>query len=351
MTEKIKEWITKQLPFVIYRKPNETTRFGWFQQDDELYIAQELNQSCFVFAPFSAEDKVIFLPKNCSLIEDNTAIEVDFPHPVKSLENPQTNKTFHIDLVTKGIQAIQAGKMEKVVLSRREEIAIEENDYLFYFQRFIKKYPTAFVYWFYHPKVGMWMGATPEQLVKINNTNVKTVALAGTQVDKEIDLNQVIWGEKEQQEQQVVTDFILDSLRPFSKKIRQTQPFTYRAGSLLHIKTDIEAELTIENDAYNVVKSLHPTPALCGFPKNIAKDFIISNEDYNREYYGGFLGEWKFDCGTKSSNSDLFVNLRCMKIVNNKAYLFLGGGINKDSIAESEYYETVNKSKTVKSII
>src|SRR5690606_22338184 len=229
--------------------------------------------------------------------------------------------------------------MEKVVLSRCEEITVKENDYLVYFQRFIKKYPTAFVYWFYHPKVGMWMGATPEQLVKINNTNVKTVALAGTQVDKEIDLNQVIWGEKEQQEQQVVTDFILDSLRPFSKKIRQTQPFTHRAGSLLHIKTDIEAELSDEKNAFEVVKSLHPTPALCGFPKNIAKDFIISNESYNREYYGGFLGEWKFDCGTKSSNSDLFVNLRCMKIVNNKAYLFLGGGINKNSNPEGEYYE------------
>ncbi|HLV46453.1 MAG TPA: isochorismate synthase [Flavobacterium sp.] len=351
MIEKIKEWTARKLPFIVYRKPNEITRFGWFQQDDKLHIVQELNQSCFVFAPFSSEDKVIFLPENCLLMEDNTAIEVDFPQQIKSLENPQTDKTFHINLVSKGIQAIRAGKMDKVVLSRREEISIKKDKYIDYFQRFVKKYPTAFVYWFYHPKVGMWMGATPEQLVKINNTKVKTVALAGTQVDKETELNLVVWGDKEQQEQQVVTDFILDSLKPFSKKIRQTQPFTYRAGSLLHIKTDIESELSIENDAYKVVKFLHPTPALCGFPKNVAKDFIVANENYDREYYGGFLGEWKFDCGTKSSNSDLFVNLRCMKIANEKAYLFLGGGINKDSDPESEYYETVNKSKTVKSII
>src|SRR5690554_2332806 len=137
----------------------------------------------------------------------------------------------------------------------------------------------------------MWKGATPEQLVKIESNTVKTVALAATQVDKGMDLKKVVWGEKEQQEQQVVTDFIVDSLKPFSKEISQTPPVTHRAGSLLHIKTDIEAELSDEKNAYDVVEALHPTPALCGFPKDASRDFIIANEGYDREFYGGFLGE------------------------------------------------------------
>ncbi|HUH26301.1 MAG TPA: chorismate-binding protein [Flavobacterium sp.] len=349
--EKIKEWLSKKLPFVVYRKPNETVCFGWFQKDDYLHTLTRLEESCFVFAPFSGEEKVVFYPENCFLIEDYFDIEVDFSQEEKTLENPKVDKSFHINLVSKGIKAIQSNEIEKVVLSRQEEVEINEHDYELYFRRFLKKYPTAFVYWFYHPKVGMWMGATPEQLVKITETTIKTVALAATQVDQGIDLSKVVWGEKERQEQQIVTDFIVEALKPFSKKIYQTVPFTHRAGSLLHIKTDIEVELSSEKTAYDVIKALHPTPALCGFPKEKARDFILANEGYDRAYYGGFLGEWKFDSGRKSPNSDLFVNLRCMKIDGSKGYLFLGGGVNKDSNPESEYYETVNKSKTVKSIL
>lgn len=351
MTEKIKEWLQEKRPFVVYRKPNETVRFGWFQKNDDLHTTTVLEQSCFVFAPFSGTEKVVFYPEHCLLIKDDSDFEVSFSEKDMMLENPLVNKAFHIQLVQKGIEAIQLGTMEKVVLSRKEEVIIDQLLYETYYQRFLEKYPTAFVYWFYHPKIGMWMGATPEQLVKIKNNTVKTVALAATQVDKGMDLKKVVWGEKEQKEQQIVTDFIIQSLKPFSKEIHQVQPFTHRAGSLLHIKTDIEAELSDEKNAYDVVETLHPTPALCGFPKENAKDFILNNEGYNREFYGGFLGEWEFNNLDYADTSDLFVNLRCMKIDDSKGYLFLGGGINKDSNPEGEYYETVNKSKTVKSIL
>ncbi|HLV51621.1 MAG TPA: isochorismate synthase [Flavobacterium sp.] len=351
MKEKIIEWLKEKRPFAIYRKPNEITRFGWFQNNVNLNTTKVLEESCFVFAPFSGTEKVVFYPKDCQLMKEDSDFEVTFPEKDIQLENPQIDKTFHMQLVQKGIDAIQSETIEKVVLSRREEVVIDETLYEDYYQRFLKKYPTAFVYWFYHPKVGMWMGATPEQLVYIENKKVKTVALAGTQVDKGINLSEVVWGEKERKEQQIVTDFIVQSLKPFSKEIHQIQPFTHRAGSLLHIKTAIEAELSDSENAYKIVQALHPTPALCGFPKEEARYFILTNEGYDREYYGGFLGEWKFNNLDYANTSDLFVNLRCMKMEGTKGYLFLGGGVNKDSDPESEYYETVHKSKTVKSIL
>lgn len=351
MEELLEKALSNQLPFVIYRKPNETTRFGWFQKDNRLNKIVFLDKSCFVFAPFSGNEKVVFYPENCQLIKEESDFKVSFSESEMSLENPKVNQAFHINLVKNGVDAIKSGKMEKVVLSRREEIEINSEEYELYFKRFLKKYPTAFVYWFYHPKVGMWMGATPEQLVKIESNKVKTVSLAGTMIDTGIDLNNVVWGIKEQDEQKVVTDFILNNLKSFSKETHQTEPFTHKAGSLLHIKTDIEAILNSEKDLNSVIESLHPTPALCGFPKEIARKFIIENEGYDREFYGGFLGEWKFNNLDYAEKSDLFVNLRCMKIDDSKAYLFLGGGVNKDSDPESEYKETVNKSKTVKSIL
>ncbi len=343
--------LSENLPFVIYRKPNEMVRFGWFQKDEYLNRVTELTESCFVFAPFSGKDKVVFYPADCEIVTDDTDLNVVLNENNEVLENLNVAKDFHIQLVKKGIQTIKNGLIQKVVLSRKEEVLVDENSYQIYFKRFLKKYPTAFVYWFYHPEIGMWMGATPEQLVKIESNNVQTVALAGTMVDSGLNLNDVVWGEKEKNEQQIVTNFITNALQPYTKNLQKTDPFTFKAGSLIHIKTDINAHLTDQNNAYNIVKALHPTPALCGFPKEKARDFIVENEGYNREYYGGYLGEWKFNNLDYSNNSNLFVNLRCMKIEKSKGYLFLGGGINKDSDPESEYYETVNKSKTVKSIL
>lgn len=210
-------------------------------------------------------------------------------------------------------------------------------------------YPTAFNYCFYHPKVGLWLGATPEQLLKIEENQLKTVALAGTKTIAEQTEN---WGEKEQVEQQLVTDFIINNLNNFVDNLSVSKPYTHQAGSLLHIKTDISAKIKDRNQLKNILDILHPTPAVCGFPKEIAKKFIIENEGYNREFYAGFLGELNFSTENNiTENSDLFVNLRCMKVENSVAQIFVGGGITADSNSEKEFLETVNKSETIKKVV
>lgn len=350
MEERIKEWLSDKLPFVVYRKPYEQTIRGWFQNTDQLYVTDYLDKSCFVLAPFAGTSKVVFYPEHCRYSEMQMNIAQRYDTEV-SPSVDENEKKRHMQLVQRGIDAIREGKMTKVVLSRKEEVVLDSGMFTSYFYRFLHKYPTAFVYGYYHPEIGIWMGATPEQLLKMEGNVVKTVALAGTMPDSGMKPEEVIWGEKEQEEQQVVTDFIIEKLKPFASDIKQTAPFSFKAGSLLHIKTDIEAVLNHPQRAYEVVDSLHPTPALCGFPKETARDFIIAEEGYDREYYGGYIGEWKLQFGSASDNSDLFVNLRCMKMEDDKGYLYLGGGINKDSDPEKEYYETVNKSKTVKSIL
>src|SRR5690606_40734091 len=67
------------------------------------------------------------------------------------------------------------------------------------------------------------------------------MAYAGTQ--KYEGKTDVIWGEKEKQEQQFVTDFIVETLRNEAKDIELSEPFTSQAGTLLHIRTDINAKL------------------------------------------------------------------------------------------------------------
>jgi isochorismate synthase len=113
----------------------------------------------------------------------------------------------------------------------------------------------------------------------------------------------------------------------------------------------------------DIIVRLHPTPAVCGLPKESSKSFILENENYDREFYTGFLGELNFTSEKKrNSNSrnvengayraikkstELFVNLRCIQIVDALAFIYVGGGVTKDSDSEKEWEETINKSHTM----
>jgi isochorismate synthase len=165
------------------------------------------------------------------------------------------------------------------------------------------------------------------------------------------DSEKVIWQQKEQDEQQFVTDFIVNELENKIDNLKISKPFTVKAGQLLHLKTDITGTLMKKSNLKQIIQKLHPTPAVCGFPKMEAKQFILENENYEREFYAGFLGELNKDFNSGENNTDLFVNLRCSKIENNTIYFYAGGGITKDSIPEKEWEETVNKTSTMKSCI
>ena len=157
---------------------------------------------------------------------------------------------------------------------------------------------------------------------------------------------------KEKEEQLFVTDYIIASLQQFSEVVLASKPYTFQAGNIVHLKTDIQATMKSKEDLGKVIAKLHPTPAVCGFPKENAKQFIIEKEGYDREFYAGFLGELNVDIATAQSNkSDLFVNLRCMKIEDSQVELFIGCGITKDSNPEKEFIETVNKSQTMKKVL
>ena len=87
-------------------------------------------------------------------------------------------------------------------------------------------------------------------------------------------------------------------------------------------------------------------------PREKAKAFILRNEGYDREYYSGYLGELNIDLATfRTQHTDLYVNLRCMKIVDKTAQIFVGCGITKESNPKAEYEETVNKAMTMKKCI
>ena len=310
---KVKTQQEQNLPFVIFCKPNSDKIVGLFQRNDHLYFLENFEEKGFVFAPFDAND-FPFIPLEYSdVFVENVNSKDFFVSNVSSVTENLEEKNDFENLVAKGIQAIKNNQFQKVVLSRKEEISVADFDVEVTFKRLATNYPTAFKYCFFHPKIGTWLGATPEQLLQTNGNALKTVALAGTQLN--VENQEVIWQEKEKYEQQLVTDFIVGSLEDLVKEITISSPYSVKAGNIWHIKTDISATAKNKNAFQKIIKSLHPTSAVCGLPKEVAKEFILEHENYDREFYAGFLGEMNIDLLTfKLQKTDLFVNLRCMKI-------------------------------------
>jgi isochorismate synthase len=346
--EKVKIQQKLNLPFVVYRKPNSKTLIGIFQKDDHLYFTEDFKKEAFVFAPFSGFPVIFPLEK--SEVKFNT---VYFDHEITdhdclTNENPIERESF-IKLVQKGVEVIKDGIFNKLVLSRTEAVHLSAFDLETVFERILHHYNHAFCYCWFHPKVGMWMGASPEKLFSAKEYKFQTMALAGTQPYAGTDV--VFWKNKEREEQEFVTDFIVEKLKQESSEVSVSEAYTTRAGSLLHLRTDIEGVLHEDANLKNVIDILHPTPAVCGLPKDLAKAFIEASEGYDREFYAGYLGEMNYDYTTNEKSTDLYVNLRCMKIEHHTAHLFVGCGITRDSNPEAEWKETVNKTKTMKKIL
>lgn len=347
--EKAKNQFRQNLPFVIYKKPNDTNVIGLFQKKDTLFVVNDFTEKGFVFATFDG-NKTVLIPENESeiisvVLNKNTAV---IPEKEYGLPNESDKNSFK-NLVSKGIQSIKNNEFKKVVLSRKETVDLVDFDLVATFEKLVQLYPSTFVYCVYHPKVGIWLGATPEQLLKSKDTVFETIALAGTQKDN--GSNEVLWHKKEEEEQQFVTDYIVETLNEVASDVLVSKPYSLKAGSIWHIKTDISGVLNSDFGLQQVIQLLHPTPAICGLPKEQSKVFILENENYDRTFYTGFLGELNSSFARDSVSSNLFVNLRCMEICDSQANLFMGCGITKDSIPEKEWEESINKSLTMKRVL
>ncbi|MDO6738244.1 chorismate-binding protein [Wenyingzhuangia sp. 2_MG-2023] len=344
--KEIKKALGHNLPFVAFRNPNETLVTLFVQQSVDLHLFDDFSLSGYVFAPFDdietaylLQPDIVFTDK----MEEGINLKTQKISEVEIID--AISKVKHISLVENAIKTIKNTSISKVVISRKEQVVLKDFDSVLAFEKLLYQYPNAYGYIWFHPAVGLWMGATPETLLKVKGDTFHTMALAGTQSYK--GTTDVTWGNKELEEQKMVADFIKINLQNSVDKLLLSDVETVNAGNLLHLKTTITGTLKNVKDVKKIVELLHPTPAVCGLPKQESKQYILKNEDYHRSFYTGYLGEVN-----REGKTSLFVNLRCFTIENNHiANLYIGGGITSESNPENEWLETVAKSKVMKKIL
>lgn len=262
------------------------------------------------------------------------------------------DETAFTSLVHDAVTFIRATDIAKVVVSRLTERPLPDNfDPTDAFAELCVRYPQAFVSLVAIPGVGTWIGATPEVLLTVDSDSLTTMALAGTQRRPEDrPLAAVTWGAKEKVEQEMVSAYIRAFFQQAGvAQVVEVGPHTVAAGNVVHLQTLFrvdaagEARFTLAN---RVLQELHPTSAVCGMPKQKALAFILANEGYERSFYSGFLGPVHV-----AGESHLYVNLRCMRLGQSQATLFVGAGITANSDPAAEWRETELKAATMLSVL
>ncbi|MBC3538170.1 chorismate-binding protein [Rufibacter sediminis] len=365
-----------QLPVALWRLPNT--------QEVQVVVASGVQhalppmegpQKGFAFCPFqvSASAPVTFLPADLYFsgkagtapeLGDTvlpTAFWADFQksglktdlagkwpsHPagtVPSIARDAFEKT-----VSTSIKSMQAGCLEKVVLSRTKTLPLFEGfDLLHAFTQLTQLYATAFVSLVAIPGIGTWLGATPELLVQVDRHRVfRTVALAGTQpLTDGLTPADAIWRQKEIEEQALVQRYIVSCFRHLRlREYVEMGPRTVRAGNLLHLRTDFSAamdEVGFLKLGTQMLELLHPTSAVGGMPKAAALQMIGQLELHERRYYSGYLGPVQL-----GQETHLFVNLRCVELGQDTVTAYAGAGMTADSVPAKEWVETELKMQTV----
>ncbi|NNE25972.1 MAG: hypothetical protein HKN09_03950, partial [Saprospiraceae bacterium] len=143
----------------------------------------------------------------------------------------------------------------------------------------------------------------------------------------------------------IILDFLSSKFAQREIDFNIGDKYIVQAGEVSHIKSDIyfQSEATVAD----IIQVIHPGPAISGMPQEKALELIDAIEAHDRSFYAGYLGPVSSD----SLNTKLFVNLRCMALLESGAQLYLGGGIVKGSDLQSEWEETNLKAQTLLKVL
>lgn len=351
--------IEKNCSFAVWSMPgSQTPEILLTDKKDLIYPAQfnKLNgQEGFVFAPYQISAKTPLVLLKPGIIKkgikeilsidlnqiENNQVDAPFDH-----QHQVIGKEAYLKDIEKTITEIKTTKLSKAIVSRLIPCERKSESIGKLYLQLFQQTPNAFVYLVNLPKAGLWMGATPEVLLKSEGKMLETVSLAGTQTRRaDADYS---WHTKDIEEQAFVSRYLLDVFYSFNIHPYTTQgPETLESGKVAHLMTSFRfSAKKLAHKLGDFLAELHPTPAVCGYPKSKAAKFITKIEPHNRRYYTGYLGPWRLnDCVR------LFVNLRCMEIMPDQYILYSGGGITARSVPEEEWEETNKKAGTLLSAI
>ncbi|MBU2711117.1 isochorismate synthase DhbC [Zooshikella harenae] len=302
--------------------------------------------------------------KPLPVAQKNTASDVELNNNISS-ENSNNYAIQHMPLpemymqgVENALQRFKQSDLSKVVLSRALDITLPQQlDMPHLLSKLAQHNRAGYTFAVSLPAdlqhsehCKTLVGASPELLINKQGATIRSNPLAGSaarSADKNEDqqrANALLQSTKDQHEHALVIQSVNSAIAPFCKHLSvPEQPSLIHTETLWHLSTDIYGEL--DNPATTVLElasALHPTPAVCGFPENHARDAIAEIEPFDRGFFTGMVG-WMDSQG----NGEWVVTIRCAEVDALRLRLFAGAGVVSGSIPQHELKETATKFKTM----
>jgi salicylate biosynthesis isochorismate synthase/menaquinone-specific isochorismate synthase len=248
----------------------------------------------------------------------------------------------YVGAVTRAVERIAAGELEKVVLAREVQVhAPRDHDPAAILGVLREAFAECHVFCAGRGDATL-VGATPELLVRREGQRASTVALAGStrrSADPAVDDHlgeQLLRSPKDREEQAIVARRIERTLRDRSVWVTAApEPVVVRMANIQHLATPIRAQLAEPVGAVDLAGLLHPTPAVGGEPFEPAAALIPALEGLDRGWYAGPLG-WT----DAAEDGEFSVTLRCALLRGRVARCYAGVGVVRDSDPEAELAET-----------
>lgn len=234
---------------------------------------------------------------------------------------------------------IRHGRLDKVVLARsRQLLANAPIAARHLLEMLCEHQPDACIYAF-SQGASTFLGATPERLVRLTGQQIESDALAGTAWPGSGELA----GSKNQHEQFLVVQAIIQALTPLCTSAPSAHPVEiHHAGQVSHLRSRIAGNALSGTTLFDLLRVLHPTPAVGGYPTRAAIDWLQAHGEQRNGWYSGGIGLLD-----GKGNGEFSVALRSALIQGKRIELQAGAGIVADSDPWQELAETDAKLGTL----
>ena len=268
-----------------------------------------------------------------------------FPQPASrvSFTMGETERAGWEAAVKDALAAISERRVSKVVLARTLDLITEcRLDPIEVVHHLWQENRGSHVFYF-EPEEGCAIaGAAPETVTTVSEGRFHATAVAGTvargenQREQKQFAERLLASEKEGAEHRIALEDMVARLGPLAEDIEaQSEPQVLTLARLQHLETKIRARLSEGISALNVLEALHPTPAVCGLPRDAALEFLGEKEPFERGWYAGPVGWFDLD-----GNGVFVPALRCAVVQDLRWRLFAGAGIVEGSDPGLEWDET-----------
>ena len=254
------------------------------------------------------------------------------------------------EAVDRALEEMAGGGISKVVLARVQTVPAEGgSEPVDVAMNLWRDDPDAHVFLF-EPEPGhVFLGAAPETIATVSGGQLRATAVAGsvgkgeTEAQQKAFARDLMKSSKDRREHEVCVQDMVERLRAICEEVTaQEEPHVLTLSTIQHLETVIEAQLLPDQTVLSVLQTLHPTPAVCGLPRDPALDFLQREERFQRGWYAGPLGWFNGD------GNGVFVPALRSAVCRGKEWrLFAGAGILAGSDARREWDETRIKFQPV----